>query len=256
MYLTPIVHVLALYFFFFLAHAIPIKPLESFQRLALRNRASYSVVAVDGSSPYPSSAATVAPVRTVTQVVDDMKTVTALPRMFTSSIKTIVSTQVVTELARPIGVMPFSTVTSISTLRITTVQLKKSVSTLTQQAPEAIRSIASFHEVAPPGTIKAPPEKSSPTPFPIGSVGGHSDTASTTASAPVVASISSTTQYLSSEPSSSTYTSQPIISTVTFDTGMWHSSYPYLNATSAAISHPCKTAASTDTAAVPELLRP
>lgn len=243
MYLTPLFHVSALCLFL-TAHAFPIKPVEPHPRLAHQKRASYSVVAVDGSSPPPLADATTPKFESVTHTVDDRKAATALTSTFTSSIKTLISTKIITEIATPTLVIPTSTVTSISTLRITTVELKTSVSVVTEHVSRVAQPPASYDVVNAAETTKALPDKSLSRQLPLPSFANQSSTTSRTISIPVPTPTSSST-FSQSGGSTSTYTSQPITTSTRFGASSWNSSYPYPNATSSAAYQPCKTGAST-----------
>lgn len=258
MNLTLSLQVLALYLFFLLSHALPIKPLEPLHGLAHQKRTFYSIVDIDGSSPPPLSAATTSVFRTVTHTIDDTKTLTVLPSTLKSSKKVTTSAQAITEPAAYIPIIPITTITSISTLRITTVEFKTSISTVTQHELETIRPwpSASYAKVYPAEEITALPESSSSRRFPTLSVASDTKTASATTNKRSTSLRPSMTSYQASIPTSKTDSSQLTMSTASFGTPSWNSSYRYLNNSSSTAPIPCNTAASTATANVPKILAP
>ena len=254
MFFAPIFHVWAFCHLFLTVDAIPMKRMESHPRLAHEKRTSYSVVAVDGSSPLPLSDVTTPNSQAVAQIADSTKAAASPGSTFTSSIKTIISTKLITELATPKLIVPTSTVTSISTLRITAVEFRASVSVVTEHASNAVQPTTSYDAANPAETAEALRNESSSRSTLPNFAKNHSTTREINTK-PVSTPTSSSTLHQSSKPIS-TYTPQSILTSIGFDTGSRHGSYPYLNVTSSAAYYPCKTGASTGIATASTIPRP
>ena len=256
MYLALSLHVSALSLFLLLTHAFPIKPLQSLRDLAHQKWTSYSIVDIDGSS-LPLLFATTTPIlRTVTRTIDGTKTLTVLPSTLISSKETITIAQGVPQPAAPTPIISISTITSISTLRITTVEFKTSISTVTQPAVTAIRLSLSYDEVNPAEENTVLPEEVSFRQSPTLSVASNAETARATTTNQLSSSRASITSSQASTPTPTIHSSQPSISSASFGTRPWNNSYHYLNYGSSKARIPCNTAARTATANSPKIVTP
>ena len=249
MYITFSLHISALYLFSLLAHAIPIKLLEDLRGVAHQKRSSYSIVDIDGSSPPPLSAATTSIFRTITRTIEDTKTLTVLPSTLATSKEFITLARTVTEPAAPIPVVPVSVVISISTLRVTTTELKTPISTVTQRVSETIRPSAAYDEVNSAKETPDCPEKLSIAQFPTLIIAGNTETAIATPTQQSPSSRPSDTYYQSIIPTSTIYSSQPSKNNAGFGSQSWSNSYPFRNNTSSTTSISYDAAVSTGTAA-------
>lgn len=257
MHLTLSLRISALYLFILLAHAIPIRLSEPPRGLAHQKRSSYSIVDIDGSSPPPLSAATTSIFRTVTRTIDDTKTLTVLSSTVVSSKEVITLAKTITELAPPMPVIPISTVTSISTLRITTTELETSISTVTQRVSETVRPSASYVTLNPAEETPPHPEEVPFRQFPTLSVASYAETVTATPSQQSPSLRPSITSDQAIIPTSTTDSSQPGISSAGFNPPPWSNSYPYLNNSSSAVVTPREAAASTGTTAYfPKIRKP
>lgn len=249
MYITFSLHISALYLFFLLAHAIPIKLLEDLRGLTHQKRSSYSIVDIDGSSPPPLSAATTSIFRTVTRTIEDTTTLTVLRSTLATSKQVITLAKTVTEPAAPIPVVPISVVISISTLRVTTTELKTTMSTVTQRVSETVWPSATYDKVNSAKETPDCPEKVSIGQFPTLTIAGNTETASATPTQQSPSLRPSDTYDQAIIPTSTTSSSQPSINNAGLGSQSWSNSYPYRNNTSSATSIPYDAAVSTGTAA-------
>lgn len=249
MYYAHVFSISALYLSFLLAHAIPIKPSEPLLGLAYQKRASYSIVAVDGSLPPQLSAATTPIIRTIIRTIDDTKTVTELPSGFASSNEPSTS---VFKYTVPKLIILTSIVTSTSKLWITTTEIPS----ITQYAIEAIQTGASFDIVNPAGESTIRSQQPSTSHSPAVANAEPIKTASKSITKSLSDSILSVPSYQAQKPSSTAYSPRLIKTSSKNDLKPWHNSYRYMNSTSLTSHDPCRSAASTGTATVSILPKP
>lgn len=128
--------------------ALPLKSNGAVQRLANQKRASYSVVAVDGSSAAISSTSALSKIVTVTHTLEDKKTVTASPTIPSGPKETVITTKVITETSA--NIISPSTTTSKSTTRNTESSAAYTSTSIASKSPPSSSSTASSYRVVDP----------------------------------------------------------------------------------------------------------
>ncbi|MCJ1425472.1 hypothetical protein MMC29_003371 [Sticta canariensis] len=204
-------------------YALPVKPQGYVDRSEAQKRASYSVVAVDGSI-----AVTTPSIQTVTQTLKDTMTVTASPIIPAVSKETV--TEIVTQpSSTKVGLLPSDrSTTSTSSYRIvdsagtTTPALDPTETTIV--VPTS--SIGSTRYSTPTMTI-------APTTLtPSSQTTTQPCSSSWITSAVVFSPTVSSNSLQTSATTTSIYTYQQTTTSGTYDDGFWHTFYPYPNATS------------------------
>ena len=229
MLFTALSHVGILSSLIFHSHALPVKPQGYVDRLEAQKRASYSVVAVDGSI-----AVTTQSIQTVTQTLKDTMTVTASPTITAVSKETV--TEIVTQpSSTKVGLLPSErSTTSTSSYRIvdssgTTTPALYSTETTIILPTSSIRSTR--HST--PTTTIAPS-----TSTPSSQTTAQSCSSSWITSAVVSSPTASSNSLQTSTTTTSIYTSQQTTTSRAYDDGFWHTYYPYPNVTSSSSSNP------------------
>lgn len=219
-----------------LTYAIPIDFQDVPKYIKIRDRAAYSVVAVDGSSESISSTSTVPQTQIVVQTVDDTKTVTVSPSASSGPTKTIVSTKLIVGSAIQNTVVLPSKTAEISMNEVTHLP-KTSSLVLSPESPKATSPATLYSVVNPAETAltstyihTSTDSHHSKTIKQITTEKRHAVMTTIT----ITSSHSAQSQLCSN--ATSTYELQTPPASQSYDNGLWHTSYPYPNMISSTTS--------------------